>query len=209
MGSTTNFRQRKSQHRRSCTNSNSKKYSYPLYKFIRGNSGWDNFEMIEIEKYPCMDSNEARSRERFHYEQLNASLNRVRPLVTKNELLQETKERKQTEYYKEYNKKYCKKYKEEHKDSIQKSSTKYYNENKDILNAKKREYNKTNKEYNKEYNKKYKEEHKDVINAKQREKFTCSCGSIISRGGKSKHEKTFIHISKTQTLFHNQDEIHA
>ena len=164
VGSTTNFRGRKSKHKLSCTNSNSKKYSFPLYKFIRDNSGWDNFEMIEIEKYPCMDSNEARSRERYYYEQLNASLNRQRPLVTKEERKQMNKERKQTEEY---------------------------------------------KEYNKEYYKQYRDENKDIQNAKQREKVTCSCGSIITRGGKSKHEKTFIHISKTQTLFHNQDETHA
>jgi hypothetical protein len=162
VGSTTNFRGRKSKHKLSCTNSNSKKYSFPLYKFIRDNSGWDNFEMIEIEKYPCRDSNEARSRERYYFELLNASLNKVRPLVTEEEYKNKTKEYKETEKYKEYH-----------------------------------------KEFNIEYCKKYRDENKDILNAKKREKVTCSCGSIITRGGKSRHEKTFIHISKSQTLFHS------
>ena len=36
--------------------------------------------MIEIEKYQCNDGNEARTRERQWYEQLNASLNSFQPI---------------------------------------------------------------------------------------------------------------------------------
>jgi len=41
--------------------------------------------LIEIEKYSCNDSNEAKARERYWYEQLNANLNSVCPIRTKDE----------------------------------------------------------------------------------------------------------------------------
>ena len=85
--------------------------------------------MIEVEKYACNDSNEARARERFYFEQLEANLNTLKPLCTKEELKKYHKEYKQTEHYKEYNKinrednkekiqEYSKKYKDEHKNEI-------------------------------------------------------------------------------------------
>ena len=74
-GHTTEFRRRKSQHKHSCNTPEDKKYNYPVYKFIRENGGWDNWQIIEIEKFPCNDANEARARERYHYEKLNANLN--------------------------------------------------------------------------------------------------------------------------------------
>ena len=40
---------------------------------IRENEGWNNWSMIEIEKYPCNDKNEACARERYWYELLNAN----------------------------------------------------------------------------------------------------------------------------------------
>ena len=30
---------------------------------IRDNGGWDNFKMIEVEKYPCKDKRDAERRE--------------------------------------------------------------------------------------------------------------------------------------------------
>jgi len=62
-----------------------KEYSKMLYQFIRENGGWDNFSMLEIEKYPCVDGNEARARERYWFEELKATLNKVRPSITKEE----------------------------------------------------------------------------------------------------------------------------
>ena len=41
--------------------------------------------MVEIEKYPCNDSNEAYARERYWYEQLNSKLNSYIPFMTKEE----------------------------------------------------------------------------------------------------------------------------
>jgi len=109
VGSTTQFRQRKSQHRMNCNNLNSKKYNYPLYKFIREHNGWENFEMIEIEKFPCTDGNESRACERYFFELLNAKLNTIKPFLSE----EEKQNYKQKEQYKEYNKQYSKQYRQE------------------------------------------------------------------------------------------------
>ena len=74
VGHTTDFKNRKNQHKNICNyrkeENNSKKYD-----FIRNHGGWENWEMVEIEKYPCNDSNEATARERYYCEFLNSTLN--------------------------------------------------------------------------------------------------------------------------------------
>ena len=47
------------------------------------NGGWDNWDMIEIAKYNCKDSTEARIREQEHYKLLNSTLNSCPPYVDK------------------------------------------------------------------------------------------------------------------------------
>jgi hypothetical protein len=67
VGHTTDFTKRKSHHKSSCNISTCKGYNLKVYQTIRDNGGWDNWEMIEIEKYPCNDANEATARERYWY----------------------------------------------------------------------------------------------------------------------------------------------
>jgi hypothetical protein len=65
VGHTTDFIRRKQSHKSHCTNEkDKKKYDFKVYKTIRENGGWDNYSMIEIEKYPCKDANEATAKER-------------------------------------------------------------------------------------------------------------------------------------------------
>ena len=56
-----------------------------VYQIIRANGGWDNWIMIEIEKYPCKDGNEARARERYYFDLLNATMNMIRPFMSDEE----------------------------------------------------------------------------------------------------------------------------
>ena len=79
VGHTTNFRARKRGHYSCCSNEKGSDYNYKIYETIRANGGWNNWSMIEIEKYPCLDANEARARERFWFEELNATLNGNKP----------------------------------------------------------------------------------------------------------------------------------
>ena len=71
IGHTTNFIQRKHNHKIVCNNPNSKNHNLVVYQRIRECNGWDNWSMIEIEKYSCNDLNEAFKRERYWLEELN------------------------------------------------------------------------------------------------------------------------------------------
>jgi hypothetical protein len=80
VGHTTNFTKRKYTHKSNCNNESRKQhYHLKVYQTIRDNGGWDNWNMIEICKYPCASSLEARAEERRFYEILNASLNMELP----------------------------------------------------------------------------------------------------------------------------------
>jgi hypothetical protein len=107
VGHTTNFIKRKAKHKYDCNNPNSKSYNFKIYNTIRQNGGFENWSMIEIEKYPCNDINEASAKERYYYEVLNAKLNTNCPGRN------------------------VKEYQEINKDKIKE----YYNKNKDKINA--------------------------------------------------------------------------
>ena len=98
--------------------------------------------MIEIEKYPCNDFNEARKRERHFYEFLNSNLNSIKPLITKEEQLIENCERVLLCYpaYYEKNKEVIiqrvKKYADNNKELISKRAKIYREENKQELKEK-------------------------------------------------------------------------
>lgn len=85
VGSTTDFICRKNSHKMECNCETHKQYNYKVYKTIRNNGGWDNWNIIEIEKYPCNDGNEARARERHWYETLKADMNGCVPNRSKAE----------------------------------------------------------------------------------------------------------------------------
>ena len=75
IGNTTNFKQRKSAHKNCCYNEKHNQYNYKVYKTIRENGGWKMFKMIEIEKYPCKDRQEAERREHEIIKEYNPSMN--------------------------------------------------------------------------------------------------------------------------------------
>ena len=124
VGHTTNFIKRKNQHKNTCNNENSKKYNYYIYQFIRNNGRWDNWEMVEIEKYICNDKLEACKRERYWIENLKATLNKVIPSRTKDEYYYDNKEEilVKMKEYKTLNKdkisEYKKQYREINKEKI-------------------------------------------------------------------------------------------
>jgi len=85
VGSTTDFRKRKTRHKSDCNNQNSKEYKFNVYQFIRDNGGFDNWTMVLVEKYPCETSLEKLKRERYWYETLGATLNKQVPSQTQQE----------------------------------------------------------------------------------------------------------------------------
>jgi len=96
IGSTTNFTKRKCEHKSDCMNENGVKYNQKIYHFIRDNGGWDNWNMIEIEKYPCLDNNEAKAKEEYWRIHFNAVLNMKKCHIDIS--LQEYQKQYQTQY---------------------------------------------------------------------------------------------------------------
>lgn len=93
IGHTTNIQNRKRQHRENVIYPNPKK-DYFVYKFIRENGGWENFELTIIEEYPCNTCDEARLRERYWYELFKPSLNNRKPIISKKEYFILNKDKK-------------------------------------------------------------------------------------------------------------------
>jgi len=85
IGHTTNFVKRKCSHKSICCQGMGENANAYVYTFIRDNGGWDNWQMVEIEKYPCQDKNEALKRERYWIETLKASLNKRIPTRSRKE----------------------------------------------------------------------------------------------------------------------------
>jgi vacuolar-type H+-ATPase subunit I/STV1 len=149
VGQTTNFINRKSHHKKAVNNENLKIYNLNIYKKIRDNGNWENWSMVQIEQYPCTNSNEARTRERYWYEQLNANLNTICPFrENKKEYYEENKEaiRDKSKEYRNNNKDKIKEYKENHKDINKEQWKSYYKKNKDIIKQKQKEYNDKNRD---------------------------------------------------------------
>ena len=101
VGSTTNFRDRKYSHKSHCDNKNQKydkKYDTSLYRFMRNNGGFGDFQMIQLEAFPCKTKRELELCERHWIELLKPTLNKSVP--TRGSLLNHRDY--QDEYYKKY-----------------------------------------------------------------------------------------------------------
>lgn len=76
VGHTTCFKVRENTHKNAC---NKLVNNVKLYKVIRENGGWNNWDMIELIKINCKNLNEAKIKEQEYYELLNATLNSIPP----------------------------------------------------------------------------------------------------------------------------------
>jgi len=165
VGSTTDFRRRKNNHKTNCNNPKASEYNFKVYQNIRENHGWDEWFMLEIEKFPCIDKREADARERYWCEFYKSKLNMLVPGRSSKEYREEHKEEKN-----EYVKKYYIGHKEERK----------------IYNT---QYREKHSENIKEYNKEYAKANKEHRNTQSREKVTCECGKSMNRSSLQKHKK--------------------
>ena len=83
VGLTTNFSNRKGSHKHDCNCP--EKNHVKLYTFINNNGGWDNWEMIKLELYPCNNLAEARLREQHWLNELKPTLNSNKSIMLKRE----------------------------------------------------------------------------------------------------------------------------
>ena len=178
VGSSCSPTSRKSAHKSSCNNENNKAYNIPVYRFIRDHGGWNNWEFVIIEKYPCNDKTELVIRERYWFEKLNTSLNGYYPQRKKKEYIEENKEKiaqMKKEYY------------EENKEKFLLQQKEYYEENKEKISQQHKEYREKNKEKILQRHKEYREENKDKFT----EKVACElCGFIGVKHHLTRHKKS-------------------
>ena len=140
VGQTTSFDKRKSHHKSDCNNVNGKYYNLYVYQFIREYNGWDNWSMIEIEKFNAIDKLDANKRERYWIETLQSTLNKYLPTRTKKEYYEENKEQ-------------IKEYYEQNKEQIKEQKKQYREQNKEQISKQKKQYCEQHKEQIKEYKK--------------------------------------------------------
>lgn len=89
-GHTTNKTKRKQHHK---YRYNDNKYNNMLlYKTIRENDGWENWDFLVIEEYPCENVNEAKLRERYWIELKQSQLNCSIPSRTIQEYQKDNRE---------------------------------------------------------------------------------------------------------------------
>jgi hypothetical protein len=130
IGHTTDFNERKRRHKSNCNNENDNKYNLKVYQYIREKGGFENFEIVIIENYPCNNKKEALEREGYWIKELKVSLNT------------EIAGRTQKEYYqdnKEKIKEKIKEYQEVHKEKIKENKKDYYQNNKNEILKKQKE----------------------------------------------------------------------
>jgi len=180
IGHTTNMVKRRYNHKKACCNPNNKDYNSKAYQFIRENGGWDNWEMILVEKYSCNSINEAIARERYWKEHLKATLNTVVPGRTIKEWCEDNKQ---------YLKEHKRKYNENNKEKIKEQRSNFRKNNKEKLAEKNKEWRENNKEKISQNRKEKYEKNKHKI----AEKITCNCGSVIRSSDIRRHEKSIKH----------------
>jgi len=206
IGSTTSFRHRKSGHKSACNNENRKGYNRHVYKFIRENGGFLNWDMILVEYYPSKTKLQLEKREREIIENLKPTLNKTIPTRTGKEWYDDNKETmiRIKKNWRDNNKEKIKGYYEENKEQKLEKAKEHYEENKEQILEKAKEYYEKNKEQISEKSKKRYEENKEQIKERTKEyrqnnkeqikeKITCECGSIINKDVLARHKKTNKH----------------
>jgi molecular chaperone DnaK (HSP70) len=168
-----------------------------------------DYRIVLIENYPCLDKSQLHERERYWIKQSNC-VNKVIPKRTRKEYREDNKE-----LIKENFKQYFKQYYEKNKESIKQNVAHYWENNKESIKQYKAQYSKNNKESIKQYQKQYQEANKDKlkqrkkqyreankaeINAKKALKITCDCLAVISCGEKSRHKKSIKHQNYLKSL---------
>ena len=175
IGHTTNFKQRNKLHKSNCNVESSKGYNYKIYKIIRENGGWDNWNMIIIENYPCENVDDARYRERYWIEKESSQLNVTIPNRSKKEYAQiyrtvhKEEISEKAKIYRNNNKEKIKDYIESNKEKINFQKHDWYEEKKDYILQKAKEHYEENKEQKIEYQKQYAQENKEHIKSYQEE----------------------------------------
>ena len=186
IGSTGCFIKRKISHKEACNNLNSRHHHLKLYKTIRENGGWDQWNMVVIDKLDQTTLLDARIKEEELRKEYNGNLNTIKAYRTDEE---------KKEYYQE-NKGRAKEYKQKNKKDISKKQKEYRDSHQEFIVEKRKEYYDSNKKTILEKAKKNYQTNKEAIN----EKMTCECGSIFIKNTLNRHKKSLKHQQFCQPI---------
>ena len=158
VGSTTNLSRRKPAHKTVCNNERNKDYNMNVYQFIRSHGGWENWDIIVVEGFPCESKNELHTRERFHMELLNSTLNSNIPCRTQ-------------------------KWFEDNSEYIRAQHKQWYENNLEHMRARCKQYYEENAEHIKAQ-----KDNEEKRKARDAEKIPCPrCNKILSRSSMTVH----------------------
>jgi hypothetical protein len=131
IGSTRDFTTRKSKHKGSCNNPNNKGHNTKIYRTIRENGGWQNWNMVCIEVMENTTKLDAEIREEQWRMQLKATLNDR--MVTRGYMSVEEYKKQHYAENKDHYKEQHKQYREGHKDYYKEYGKQYREENREHL----------------------------------------------------------------------------
>jgi hypothetical protein len=167
VGSTcSTLSRRKSGHKKD--SKNNEKSRSRVYQHLN-DVGWDNVDIVLIEKYPCDDLMELERRERFWIETLSSSLNKNIPT------------RSHKEYY------------VDNKETILERNKQYRLRTKKHIKQQKRQYYNDNKEYIMHWGKQYRVQNRAQIKKYKSMRLYCVCGSTYTPPHRLRHMRTNKH----------------
>ena len=91
-GHSTNLIKRRQRHKGNCNNPDNSYYNIYVYRFIRENGGWDNWQVVWQYDYPCENKRQAEKEERIYIKKNKCELNTYIP-SKEDEIEQEQAER--------------------------------------------------------------------------------------------------------------------
>ena len=142
IGSSKDFKARCWKHKSSCNNQNCKGYNLKVYKYMRDNGGWNEWDIILLYDYPCKNRNELELEEKRAVKKYKSTLNQVIPGRTYQEWYEDNREKKaqiDKEYYEANKEKYLQKSKEHYENNREKHSQRmkeHYENNKEKIKIK-------------------------------------------------------------------------
>ena len=102
IGSTNDIRNRVRCHKSVCHNESAKDHNMRVYRFIRANGGWTNWEVTVLEEFYCDTRMEKTRKERSVIQQVQPTLNQIIPANHQTGDLWD-----KVAYHKAYGKIYC------------------------------------------------------------------------------------------------------
>ena len=196
IGSSVNIKARITKHKTDCNNPNTPAYNYKVYKFIRNNGGFENWEFEILLEVEVISKEELRLKyERPYQLDLLPKLNgRV-----EGRTIEEWREDNREEILEK-----MKIYNEKHKVEISKKAKERYEDNKEEILEKIKENYEKNKVAILKKMKIYREKHKEELLEKAKEKIKCGeCGIYYTKSNKKQHVNSKKHKKWMESLKNN------